>query len=605
MRLKRHFIRVHRKILFRLLPAASFLAAALNLSAQGTAFMYQGRLNDAGAPANTNYDFRFTVYDAVTNGNRASLSLTNFAVPVANGLFTVTLDFGSGVFTGSNYWLDIGVRANGTVNFTALVPRQPILPVPYAIFATSASNLLGGLQSTQLVGRISSTLISGTYSNGVNFSNGTNAFAGYFSGNGSNLTSLNASQITSGTLADARLTANVALLNTNQTFTGTNTFTGRGIFSGANAFSGINTFTNNGNYFQGSFFGNGLVGWLAVNATSTNAMRDAGYLMLSSSQAGVTLPPTASLLVGDIVRVSGGGTGGWLVKVNSGQSITGNFAACVSATLVELASAGYNGVAISGDGARIYVVGGGSASAYGFTGVYASSDGGNSFAQVGATYVSGYCSSIACSVNGKIVYVEQNDGTVKKSTDGGATWAAYGSAPVNNFISCTSDGSVGILTGNVACSGNGVNRAKLSGGAITVSQNSGSSFPIAVPAPASGVTCLAASSDCARLVAGVSNGLLYATSNLGASWTALTATNQNWSSVAMSADGGRIAATVGSTATTTGKVYSGLFSALPYTTTSAYPNGSISGGQGCAVELQFIGGNQFIPVSSSGLIWAN
>ena len=32
--------------------------------------------------------------------------------------------------------------------------------------------------------------------------------------------------LTSGTVADARLSANVALLNTNQTFTGSNIFTG-------------------------------------------------------------------------------------------------------------------------------------------------------------------------------------------------------------------------------------------------------------------------------------------------------------------------------------------------------------------------------------------
>lgn len=42
--------------------------------------------------------------------------------------------------------------------------------------------------------------------------------------NGSNVTALDASNISSGTLADARLSANVALLNGNQTFSGSNTF---------------------------------------------------------------------------------------------------------------------------------------------------------------------------------------------------------------------------------------------------------------------------------------------------------------------------------------------------------------------------------------------
>ena len=34
-------------------------------------------------------------------------------VPVTNGLFTVTLDFGTSVFTGPARWLEIGVRTNG------------------------------------------------------------------------------------------------------------------------------------------------------------------------------------------------------------------------------------------------------------------------------------------------------------------------------------------------------------------------------------------------------------------------------------------------------------------------------------------------------------
>ena len=48
--------------------------------------------------------------------------------------------------------------------------------------------------------------------------------AGVITGNGFGLTNLNAGNIASGTLADARLSANVAMLNVAQTFTATNTF---------------------------------------------------------------------------------------------------------------------------------------------------------------------------------------------------------------------------------------------------------------------------------------------------------------------------------------------------------------------------------------------
>jgi len=162
----------------------------------------------------------------VTNGTQASISVTNFNVAMSNGLFIATLNFGSGLFTGTNYWLDIAVRAtNVTTAFTTLVPRQPILPVPYAIFANSASNVLGNVSATQLTGTVGSAQISGNYSGTVNFSSAANTFSGTFSGNGAALNSLNASQLTSGTVADARLTPNVALLDHNQTFTGVNNFT--------------------------------------------------------------------------------------------------------------------------------------------------------------------------------------------------------------------------------------------------------------------------------------------------------------------------------------------------------------------------------------------
>ncbi len=138
-----------RRAYFFLLMLTSI---TVRLAAQGTAFLYQGRLNDTGAPANAAYDFCFTVYDAVTNGDQVSVPLTNSAVVVSNGLFNVTLDFGPGIFTGSSYWLDIGVRAAGFTNFTTLSPRQPVLPVPYAVFATSASNLLGTLTAAQVTG---------------------------------------------------------------------------------------------------------------------------------------------------------------------------------------------------------------------------------------------------------------------------------------------------------------------------------------------------------------------------------------------------------------------------------------------------------------------
>jgi len=121
--------------------------------AQTTAFTYQGRLNDGGGPATGNYDLRFALYDAVTNGTQQGVLVTNSATPVSNGLFTVTVDFGN-QFPGTNRWLEIAVRTNGASVFTNLIPRQQLTSTPYAVqslnagFAVNAASAINATFAT-------------------------------------------------------------------------------------------------------------------------------------------------------------------------------------------------------------------------------------------------------------------------------------------------------------------------------------------------------------------------------------------------------------------------------------------------------------------------
>jgi len=109
-------------------------AAPAGGSVAGTAFTYQGRLNDGGQPANGVYDFEFKLYDAATNGNLHPDEVLLQDVNVAGGLFTVSLDFGDGAFTGEARWLDIGVRPGASAGaFTPLLPRQPLTAAPLAL----------------------------------------------------------------------------------------------------------------------------------------------------------------------------------------------------------------------------------------------------------------------------------------------------------------------------------------------------------------------------------------------------------------------------------------------------------------------------------------
>src|SRR3989442_12667555 len=124
---------------------AALCAAETFAAPMGTAFTYQGRLNDGGQPANNLYDLTFTLHDDPVNVASVGTYIILSAVPVTNGLFTVSLnangEFGPNAFTGQARWLQIGVRTNSNNafnNFTFLAPRQPLTPAPCALFASNA-----------------------------------------------------------------------------------------------------------------------------------------------------------------------------------------------------------------------------------------------------------------------------------------------------------------------------------------------------------------------------------------------------------------------------------------------------------------------------------
>lgn len=173
------------------LIALTLIGNILSAGAQGTAFTYQGKLNNGGSPANGLYDFRFRLAsDALGNNLVGGPYLTN-GILVTNGLFMTTLDFGAGVFNGSNYWLEVDVKTNLAGGYTALSPLQAILATPYAVFAGTASNLSGTVSAGQLSGTLPSGQLGGAYSSAVVLSNAANSF----SGNGSGLSGVNASAL--------------------------------------------------------------------------------------------------------------------------------------------------------------------------------------------------------------------------------------------------------------------------------------------------------------------------------------------------------------------------------------------------------------------------
>jgi len=133
----------------RLLPVAALLFSVLAATAlaQGTGFTYQGRLMNGTNPASGAYEITFTLYDAATNGAVVG-SQTIAPVPVTNGLFSTTLDFGATAFNGAPRWLEIAVNIFGSDMVpTTIRPRQPVTSAPYALHAATAGSFTGNLLS--------------------------------------------------------------------------------------------------------------------------------------------------------------------------------------------------------------------------------------------------------------------------------------------------------------------------------------------------------------------------------------------------------------------------------------------------------------------------
>ncbi|MDM7923067.1 MAG: hypothetical protein QUS14_12275, partial [Pyrinomonadaceae bacterium] len=123
-------ITVMVKVLF---VTACFALISVNALGQTTAFKYQGSLTDTGSPANGSFQMQFKLFDAVSNGTQVGSTLTDVPVTATNGVFTVTLDFGSAALSGANRWLEISVRRNSGESYVTLSPREPITSSPYSV----------------------------------------------------------------------------------------------------------------------------------------------------------------------------------------------------------------------------------------------------------------------------------------------------------------------------------------------------------------------------------------------------------------------------------------------------------------------------------------
>lgn len=541
------------------------LALAQPVAAQGTAFTYQGRLDQSGDPANGRYDLTFGLYDSSSNGNQYGATVTNLATVVSNGMFTVPLDFGAN-FPGTARWLQISVRTNGNGTFTLLTPRQQITPTPYAI---AAGQLTGPLPADQL---------SGTYPGMVNFSNPSNSFAG----NGGGLTNINAATL-------GGLTASAFW----QTAGNSGTSPANGSFIGTVDAQALDFRVGNARALRlepGPI--PNVIGGASNNVASGSGGVIGGGTNNTVGGTAATVPGGAnnvaqgdtSFAAGQRAKALNNGAFVWADGQNSDFASTSNNQFSVRAgggvRIITTNAVNTNGVGMTVDGIPVLVgsgvgvlawqtVSGATKQAeqhYGYVltnsqqvtiTLPASGNVGDVFRVSGAgaggwkiaqnagqsilagnftlvtTNIVGWTAStaptanwwrLASSADGNILVAAIYGGVLYRSANSGDSWSPCSGAPSGNWIS-------------IAASADGRKMvAAISGGKIYYSQDYGANWSPST-APTANWTALASSADGNRLLAAVYNGPLYTSANGGTSWTNQTGITGPWQAVASSGDG--------------------------------------------------------------------
>ncbi len=92
------------------------------------AFTYMGELHRLGESYSGTADFRFTLWDAPTDGAQVAPMQERMDLTVSDGLFQARLRFDETTFDNAASWLEIAVRTpSGEGRFTTLAPRQEIV----------------------------------------------------------------------------------------------------------------------------------------------------------------------------------------------------------------------------------------------------------------------------------------------------------------------------------------------------------------------------------------------------------------------------------------------------------------------------------------------
>jgi hypothetical protein len=315
------------------LAALSILIFACGSAwAQGTEFTYQGSLINGGTPATGSYDFEFRLFDAVSAGSQVGSALARNSVTVANGSFSVLLDFGS-AFPGAPRFLEILVRQSGVGTLTPLTPRHAISTVPYSIKSETADLAANATNSTQLGGVDASQYVL-TGDSRMTDARPPTAGSGNYIQNSATLQPGSFNISGSGTVAGA-LSAygagnNITIFGINSAGTGVSgsTDTGIGVQGGAvssgNGVSGTSS-SGNGVYGQSTAF-TGVTRGVYGQSNSTSGRGVYGSAAATSGSTygvfGDSASPFGTGVYGNAYSVGGSGLGVF-GESNTGTGVLG------------------------------------------------------------------------------------------------------------------------------------------------------------------------------------------------------------------------------------------------------------------------------------------
>lgn len=469
----------------------------------------------------------------------ADVGTPNVVAPVnvVNGIFTVTLNFGQGPFSGSDRWVELGVRPYGSAAaYTTLAPRQKLTSAPYAVrsfIATNAQSLIGPISG--------SNIPAGTISSGMIAAGG-----------------ITSSQIAPGTVNPA-----IAVNSASQT-------AAAGTVYNANHFD-LSTFNLSASATVGEIIeinGVGTGGWSTSAAwvprdsarswTSITSSADgqrlvatatSGLIYTSDTWGVVWTPRDANRYWQDVACSDDGSK--LAAVVYEGNVYTSTDHGVTWTARPGSGNRRWHAIASSADGTRLI------ASTLDFMtgGVFTSADSGVTWTERTGAGARPW-KDVASSADGtRLVAVPGSfgGGQIYTSADGGGTWTARENVRDWFSVACSADGTF------IA--------AAPFGGQIYLSRNAGVSWSASGPDLAwKSIDC---SADGRTIVACQNSGQIYVSVDGGTVWTAQES-GRFWEAITCSADGSKRAA-----CEFTGQIYTS--------------NGGYSGGPGTSAKLQYVG----------------